>query len=52
MVHCQVKEGDSTLIEIHVAAPDKETASNMCATWEEKDNSQEIYQFIIEKLTK
>ena len=52
VVHCQVKEGDSTLIEINVATPDRETASKMCATWKEKDNSQEIYQFVIDKLTK
>lgn len=52
VVHCQVKEGDSTLIEINVATPDKDMASRMCAKWEEKDTSQEIYQFIIDKLTK
>ena len=52
VVHCQVKEDDSTLIEINIATPDKEVASKMCATWKDKDNSQEIYQFIIGKLTK
>ena len=51
VVHCQVKEGDSTLIEVNVATPDKETASKMCATWEDKDCSQEIYQYVIDKLT-
>ena len=51
VVHCQVKEGDSTLIEVNVATPDKETASKMCATWEDKDCSQEIYQYEIDKLT-
>ena len=51
VVHCQVKEGDSTLIEVNIATPDKETASKMCATWEDKDCSQEIYQYVIDKLT-
>ena len=50
IVHCQVKEGDGTLIEINVAAPDRETASHMCDAFDTKDNSQEIYQYIIEKL--
>ena len=44
-------EEDSTLIEVNVATPDKETASKMCATWEDKDCSQEIYQYVIDKLT-
>lgn len=52
VVHCQVKEGDSTLIEVNVSTPDSEIASRMCAAWEEKDCSQEIYQYIIGKLTK
>ena len=52
IVHCQVKEGDGTLIELNIAAPDRETASKMCATWEEKDVAQEIYQFVLTKLIK
>lgn len=50
IAHCQVKEGDGTLIEINIAAPDKETASHMCGVFETKDTSQEIYQYIIDKL--
>ncbi len=51
VVQCQVKEENKSLIEIKIAAPDKETASMMCSTWREKDYSQEIYQHIIDKLT-
>lgn len=51
IVHCQVKEGDSTLIEVNIATPDRHIASKMCASWEDKDRSQEIYQFIMSKLT-
>ena len=52
IVHCQIKEGTGTIIEINVAAPDKDTAAHMCAKFEEKSKSQEIYQYIIEKLNK
>ena len=50
IVHCQVKEGRSTLIEINVSVPTKEEASSMCAKW--KDASQEIYAFIMKSLMK
>ncbi len=49
-VHCQIKEGTGTIIEINIAAPDKDTASYMCSRFDEGENSQEIYQFILEKL--
>lgn len=52
VVHCQVKEGDATLIEVNVSTPDREMASKMCAAWESNDCSQEIYQYVIGKLTK
>ncbi len=52
VVHCQVKEGDSTLIEVNIATPDRKIAAKMCSAWEDKDRSQEIYQYIIGKLTK
>ncbi len=52
VVHCQVKEGDNILIEVNVTAPDRASASKMCSAWEEKDNSQEIYQYVINKLNK
>ncbi|MCR5737637.1 MAG: DUF4364 family protein [Eubacterium sp.] len=50
IVHCQVKEGESTLIEVNIATPDRQMASKMCAAWEDKDRSQEIYQYILSKL--
>ncbi|MCR5704903.1 MAG: DUF4364 family protein [Eubacterium sp.] len=51
IVHCQVKEGESTLIEVNIATPDRQIASKMCAAWEDKDRSQEIYQYVISKLS-
>lgn len=48
IVHCQVKEGRSTLIELNVSVPTKEVASAMCNNW--KDSSQEIYAFIMKSL--
>ena len=52
VVHCQVKEGDSTLIEINVSTPDKHMASKMCTNWESMNNSQKIFQYVIDNLTK
>lgn len=48
IVHCQVKEGQSTLIELNISVPVKELADQMCAKW--KDSSQQIYDFIVNKL--
>ena len=50
MVHCQVKEGKSTLIELNVSVPSKEDASVMCDRW--KEESAGIYQFVFGKLLK
>lgn len=48
IVHCQVKEGRSTLIELNISVPTKEAASAMCANW--KESSQEIYSYIMKSL--
>jgi len=48
IVHCQVKEGAGTLIEINISVPTKEEAASMCNNW--KDASQEIYANIMKKL--
>lgn len=48
IVHCQVKEGTSKLIELNLSVPLEEQADSMCAKW--KDASQEIYEFIMKKL--
>lgn len=50
IVHCQVKEGEGTLIELNLSVPTKEEASSMCNKW--KDASQEIYAFIMTSLLK
>ncbi len=48
IVHCQVKEGRSTLIELNISVPTKENAAAMCNNW--KDASQDIYSFIMKSL--
>ena len=48
IVHCQVKEGKSTLIELNLSVPTKEEASVMCNNW--KEASQDIYAHILKKL--
>src|SRR5574344_947686 len=50
IVHCQVKEGEGTLIELNLSVPTKEEASSMCHQW--TDASQEIYAFVMKSLMK
>ncbi len=47
-VHCQVKEGKSTLIELNLSVPTKEEAAVMCDNW--KEASQDIYSHIMRQL--
>lgn len=47
-VHCQVKEGSHTLIEVNLSVPLESQADAMCGKW--KDASQEIYDLIMHKL--
>jgi len=48
IVHCQIKEGESNLIELNLSVPSEEEAEIMCNNW--RDASQEIYANIVKKL--
>lgn len=48
VVHCEVREGKTTLIELDVSVPDKEQAETMCSHW--KKRSQEVYAFVMKTL--
>lgn len=48
VVHCEVREGRSTVINLELSVPDKEQAEQMCAHW--KDRSPDIYSFIMRTL--
>ena len=48
VVHCEVREGKSVLIELNLSVPDKEQAESMCSQWRAK--SQEIYAFAMKSL--
>lgn len=48
IVHCEVREGKSTLIELNLSVPDRDQAELMCSHW--KEHSQEIYLFAMKKL--
>lgn len=50
VVHCEVREGKGTLIDLNISVPDKEQAELMCAHW--RDRSQEIYAFVMKTLMK
>lgn len=48
IVHCEVREGKTTLIELNLSVPDKDQAELMCSRW--KERSQEIYAFVMKDL--
>lgn len=48
IVHCEIREGKSTLLDLSLSVPDKEQAEAMCSQWEEKN--QEIYSFVMKSL--
>lgn len=48
IVHCEVREGHSTLIDLDLSVPDKDQAEQMCARW--KTCSQEIYAYVMKTL--
>ena len=48
IVHCEVREGKATLVNLDISVPDKEQAEIMCNNW--KDRSQEIYAYMMKSL--
>ncbi|RZS92363.1 DUF4364 family protein [Cuneatibacter caecimuris] len=48
VVHCEVREGRSMLVELNLAVPDEEQARSMCGRWQ--GASQEIYAYVMKKL--
>lgn len=48
IVHCEVREGKESLIELNLAVPDKEQAESMCSQW--KTKNQEIYAYVMKAL--
>lgn len=48
IVHCEVREGKTPLIELSLSVPDKDQAEAMCSQW--TDRSQDIYSYIMKKL--
>lgn len=49
IVHCQIKEGASTLIELNISVPTEEHAERMCFNW--RSGSQDIYSYIMTVLS-
>lgn len=48
IVHCEVREGKTVLIDLSLSVPDRNQAESMCGNWEKK--SQEIYAFTMRSL--
>lgn len=50
IVNCQIKEGQSTLIDLSISVPSEDVAENMCNNWQ--NTSQELYETIMKMLMK
>lgn len=48
IVHCEVREGKTVLIDLSIAVPDKDQAEDMCNRW--NISNQTIYSFIMKEL--
>ena len=48
IVHCEVREGKSILIDLSVSVPDREQAEEMCNRW--NVSNQAIYSFVMKEL--
>ena len=43
IVHCEVREGKTVLLDLSISVPDRDQAESMCSQWEKKN--QEIYAY-------
>jgi len=48
IVHCEIREGKTALLDLSISVPDRDQAESMCSLWEKK--SQEIYSFVMKSL--
>ena len=48
IVHCEIREGRASLIELNVSVPDEKQAELMCSNWQK--SSQAIYSFVMKEL--
>ncbi len=48
VVHMEIREGKSTLLELSLSVPDREQAEAMCAQWQSK--SPEVYSYLMKTL--
>lgn len=49
VVHMEIREGKSSILDLSLSIPDREQAEAMCALWEKK--STEVYSFLMKTLT-
>ena len=48
IVHCELREGKTVLLDLSLSVPDREQAESMCSQWEQKN--QEIYSIVMKSL--
>ena len=48
IVHCEIREGRSTLLELQISVPEEKQAELMCSNWQK--SSQTVYSFLLKEL--
>ena len=48
IVHCEIREGKTVLLDVSLSVPDREQAEAMCSQWEKKN--QDIYSYVMKTL--
>ena len=48
MVHLEIREGKSPLLDLSLSVPDKQQAESICSRWEKQ--SQEVYSWLVKTL--
>ena len=50
IVHCEVREGKTVLLDLSISVPDRDQAETMASHW--KERSQDIYAYVMKTLMK
>lgn len=48
IVHCEIREGRSSLLELQISVPEEKQAEQICSNWQK--SSQAVYAFVLKEL--
>ena len=48
VVHCEIREGRNSLLELQITVPEEKQAEQMCANWQK--SSQAVYAYLLKEL--